>query len=73
VEVKIGIENSARELTVDTDSSRADVEAAIKAALGDGTVIELTDTKGRAVLVPGAKVTYVEIGSGTAGQVGFRS
>ena len=33
----------------------------------------LTDTKGRKVLVPTDKLAYVEIGSPSSGQVGFRS
>ena len=33
----------------------------------------LADSKGRRVLVPTDKLAYVEIGSPSAGQVGFRS
>ena len=73
MEVKIGIENSAREMTVDTNQTRDEVEKLVTAALKDGSLIELTDTRGRAIMVPGSKVTYVEIGGGVAGQVGFRS
>ena len=36
-------------------------------------MFSLTDTKGRRVLVPADKLAYVEIGSPTVGQVGFRS
>ncbi len=36
-------------------------------------MLTLTDTKGRRVVVPGAKIAYVEIGTGVAGTVGFRS
>ena len=39
---------------------------------GDG-VLALTDTKGRRILVPAARIAYVEIGGGVTGQVGFRS
>ena len=42
-----------------------------EAVTTDG-VLALTDTKGRKVLVPAAKLAYVEIGGGVAGQVGFR-
>ena len=38
---------------------------------GEG-VLTLTDAKGRRVIVPVAKLAYVEIGHGVAGQVGFR-
>jgi hypothetical protein len=36
-------------------------------------VFALTDSKGRRVIVPADKLAYVEIGSPTIGQVGFRS
>ena len=36
-------------------------------------MLTLTDSKGRRIIVPAAKIAYVEIGGGVAGQVGFRS
>ena len=36
-------------------------------------MLTLTDSKGRKVIVPAAKLAYVEIGGGVSGQVGFRS
>jgi hypothetical protein len=73
MEVKIGIENSPRELVVETTQEREEVEGLVTAALQDSSVLQLTDTKGRLIVVLGSKVTYVEIGGGVAGQVGFRS
>ena len=74
MEVKIGVQNVNRELVLDTDQAGEDIEAAVaKALAGDETVISLTDTKGRKVIVPTDKVAYVELGSPTIGQVGFRS
>ena len=74
MEVKIGVQQAQRELILEVDESVDDIEKHISEALasGDG-VITLTDSKGRRVLVPGAKVAYIEIGTGVAGQVGFRS
>jgi hypothetical protein len=72
VEVKIGIQNAARELTVETDESAESVEKLIGEAITSEGVFTLSDTKGRKVIVPAAKLAYVEIGHGTAGQVGFR-
>ena len=72
MEIKIGIQQSARELTIDVDETVETVEKLVADAVGsDGGVIALTDTKGRRVIVPGAKVAYVEIGTGAAGTVGF--
>jgi hypothetical protein len=74
VEVKIGIQQAQRELTVEVDDTAEAIEKLISDAITTGEgVIALTDTKGRRVVVPGAKVAYVEIGTGAAGAVGFRS
>jgi polysaccharide deacetylase 2 family uncharacterized protein YibQ len=74
VEVKIGVQNANRELVLDSSESAADVEKAVSKALADTDgVLSLADTKGRKVLVPVAKLAYVEIGTPSAGHVGFRS
>ncbi|HSE54779.1 MAG TPA: DUF3107 domain-containing protein [Nocardioidaceae bacterium] len=74
MEVKIGVQNASRELVLDTEESGDDVEAAVTKALsGEERVLVLVDSKGRRVLVPVEKLAYVEIGSPTVGQVGFRS
>lgn len=74
MEVKIGVQNANRELVLDSNESTSDVEKAVASALStsDG-LLSLTDSKGRTVLVPSAKLAYVEIGSTTTGTVGFRS
>jgi hypothetical protein len=74
MEVKIGVQNVNRELALDSDQSGEDIEAAIAKALsGDERILSLTDNKGRKVIVPTEKLAYVELGSPTIGQVGFRS
>ena len=74
MEVKIGIQQAAREIVVDTAEDAESVEKKVADALAsEGGLISLTDTKGRKVLVPAAKVAYIEIGGGVVGQVGFRS
>ncbi len=74
MEVKIGVQYAARELVVDTNMSVEEIESAVTGALsGDAAVLALTDAKGRKVFVPSAKLSYVELGSPTSGQVGFRS
>lgn len=72
VEVKIGIENTARELSLTSKDGADEVYKAVAAALaaGDG-VLELTDEKGHRVLVPAAKVAYVEVGTTENRRVGF--
>jgi hypothetical protein len=74
VEVKIGVQNANRELVLDSPESTDAVEKAVVEALsGDENVLVLSDSKGRKVMVPTAKLAYVEIGSPSSGQVGFRS
>ena len=74
MEVKIGVQNVNRELVLDSAESGDDVEKAVAAALsGDERTLVLSDSKGRRVLVPTDKLAYVEIGSTTVGQVGYRS
>lgn len=74
MEVKIGVQNVNRELVLDTDQEGDEIVAAVEKALaGEGGVLSLTDNKGRRVVVPLDKLAYVELGSPTIGQVGFRS
>lgn len=72
VEVKIGVENVQRELVVETDATPEDVQGQLIEALSGSGVFTLVDIKGRSIVVPAAKVAYLEIGSGSRGGVGFR-
>ena len=73
MEVKIGVLHAPRELSFETDETAENVEKLFAEALASDGVLALTDTKHRRVLVPAARIAYVEIGSGVVGQVGFRS
>ena len=73
MEVKIGVQHAPRELVVETDESAENIEKMFNEAVAAGGVLNLTDSKGRKILVPADRVSYVEIGGGVVGQVGFRS
>jgi len=74
MEVKIGVQNANRELSLDSNETSETVEKAVAAALsGEEKLLTLSDSKGRKVIVPTEKLAYVEIGSPSVGQVGFRS
>jgi hypothetical protein len=73
MEVKIGVQNVTREITIDTTLDADGVEKAVSGALEEGGVLALTDSKGRRVVVPGTKLAYVDISTSVTGQVGFRS
>jgi hypothetical protein len=74
VEVKIGVQNASRELVLESAESADSVEKSISAALAaEAGVLVLADAKGRKVIVPVAKLAYVELGSPSSGRVGFGS
>ena len=71
MEVKIGVAHSPRELTVESPLSAEEIEAAVSKALSDGGVLALADERGRRLLVPVDKLSYVEIGESETRRVGF--
>ena len=73
MEVKIGVQHAPRELVVETGETAENLEKLVAEAIAGDGVLALTDTKGRRFLVPASRLSYVEIGSGVAGHVGFRS
>lgn len=71
IEVKIGVQYSPRELTVEVDLDPQAVADLVSQAVVENGVIALTDTRGRQVLVPGDRCSYVEIGPSQSRRVGF--
>ncbi|GAA3696992.1 hypothetical protein GCM10022377_07360 [Zhihengliuella alba] len=71
MDVRIGIQNIAREVVVDSDQSQEAVAEIISKAFADGGLLTLNDAKGRQVVVPVATIGFVEIGNVTPRPVGF--
>jgi Protein of unknown function (DUF3107) len=71
VEVKIGVQNVGREITFETNLTPDEVHQAAAEALEKGTILQLTDDKGRQVLVPGKVLGYVQLGETEKRGVGF--
>lgn len=72
MEIKIGIQHVSRELVLEVTQSSADVEQAVDEAIRDQSgVFRLTDEHGRRVLIPAAKIGYVDIGEENGRRVGF--
>jgi hypothetical protein len=72
VEVKIGVQFAHRELVLESAQSPADVAKTVSEALADPAgVLTLVDEKGRQVIVPVAKLAYVEIDEPVTRKVGF--
>jgi len=71
VEVRIGVQNVAREITLESKQTPDDVAAAVDAALSGGSSLQLKDDKGRLIVVPVQALAYVEIGEEELRRVGF--
>jgi hypothetical protein len=62
VEVKIGVQNVAREIVLDSAQTADEVAAQVDAAIAAGGTLRLVDSTGRTVVVPTAVLGYVEAG-----------
>ncbi|HEY3902802.1 MAG TPA: DUF3107 domain-containing protein [Streptosporangiaceae bacterium] len=71
MEVKVGIQNAPRELVIETDASAAKIQQDLGDALEDNGILTLSDSRGNIVLVPAAKIAYVELGSAEPRRIGF--
>lgn len=70
MEIRIGVQNVAREIVIETELSGDEVAAKVADAVA-GATLDLTDAKGRRVVVPAGSLGYVEIGEETKRRVGF--
>jgi hypothetical protein len=75
MELRIGIVDNPKELTVEVDGSADDVVKLVEAALTDSSpraMLWLTDVKGRRVGAPADKIAYIELDEdGSTKHVGF--
>ena len=70
-DVKIGISDSSHELNFECSHSQAEVIAKVNEAIKSSSVLSLSDSKGREILVPFNKISYVEVGESADRHVGF--
>jgi hypothetical protein len=56
---------------LESNETLAAVQKSIDSALSSGSLLTLTDEKGRTVMVPGDKIAFIEIGAQASGRVGF--
>ncbi|MFE3581892.1 DUF3107 domain-containing protein [Streptomyces vinaceus] len=72
MEVKIGVQHAPREIVLESDLSAEELERLVTAALtGSEPLLSLTDNKGRKVLVPADRLSYVDLGEPNVRKVGF--
>ncbi len=73
MELRIGVIHSPKELSVELDADVDAVVAQIDQTLAaGGGIVWFTDTKGRRIGAPAAKIAYIEISEdGSSKRVGF--
>lgn len=69
--IELGIQNVAKAVTFESDETADKIGKEISQAVALGGVIDLTDTKGRRIVVPAKALGYAIIGSETKHAVGF--
>lgn len=73
MDVRIGVTQAPRELSIEVDDAEHDdLVARVDAALsGAVDTLRITDRRGRLVVVPAAKIAFVEVGSAEGRRIGF--
>jgi hypothetical protein len=72
VDIRIGIANTAREISFESAQTSAEVEKIVADALSsEAKFVKLVDNKKNVYVVPTATLAYLEIGSEESRRVGF--
>lgn len=72
MDIRIGIANTPRELSFETDQSAAEIEKIVATALdSDAKTIRFVDDKNRVYLVATETFAYIELGSESSRRIGF--
>ncbi len=71
MEIRIGVQHVNREVVLESNETLAAVQKSVDAALSSGSLLTLTDEKGRTVMVPGDKIALIVNGAQSAVRVGF--
>ena len=71
MEVRIGVQQAARELVLESTDTPEAVAKKVADALKAGGLLDLVDDKGRRVVVPADRLAYVEIAAAESRRVGF--
>jgi len=69
--VRISVSEAVQELNFETALSADEVKALVSEALGTGKPLVLPEIKGREIIVPSAKIGFVDIGATQERRVGF--
>jgi hypothetical protein len=69
--VRIAVADISSELAFECELNPAEIKKAVAQALAVNTPLILTDIRGHEIIVPAARIGYVEIGQPTERRVGF--
>ena len=70
-QVRIAVTDVSSELSFECPSTPEEIKALAAAALSSGIPLILNDIRGHEILVPAAKIGYIEIGQPVERRVGF--
>lgn len=74
MQIKIGIQNSGRELVLESEETTETINQKVEKALADpASTLQLTDEKGTVIIVPSGALAYIEIAAEQSRKVGFVS
>lgn len=71
MEVRIGIQDSPREVVFESAAEPEELAEVVSEAWAANELLTLHDTKGRRILVPTDKIAFVEVGATLPSRVGF--
>lgn len=71
MEIRIGIRDLAREVTLESEENPDDVINRVRESLASGEPLVLVDAKGRQIIVPAQALGFVDLGAPERGRVGF--
>ena len=71
MEVRIGVQHTAREIAFESKADQAEITETIEKAFAKGGIVTLPDDKGKQYMIPVEKIAYVELGESAPRRVGF--
>ncbi len=71
MDITIGIQNVARELSIEVDEEPAELTRRAAEAIRAGEPLTLEDAKGQTVVVPARTLGYLIVGTQAGRRVGF--
>jgi Protein of unknown function (DUF3107) len=69
--IRIAVADISSELAFECELNPSDIKKAVAQALANNAPLILTDIRGHEIIVPAARIGYVEIGQPTERRVGF--